>query len=1626
MESNQPKPGTYQYYINMVRRSMGDMDSNIYMTSVRSFKKFYEKQFTQSENSGNGRYKIDEALSEISIKQLNNPPLTLILENIICQVKDHEKQYKAYKICQDLQNIPPDKNALTWDLFQKILNWASIPLKDSFAKIIEDFVSKCISWLNSADGNQKYSGFRIFNTISKYFPEFLEKDNTYYRRLIASYFKTTESEYYPLALQSLKRLMDYDFDIHKEIIQFLCKPFKSGKTEQFPGVCMALWMILQRYREDISYFSINTLPSDTLFGKDITAKISTLYTLPILVIVSPDLFNNEINSNIIKTFAHLFKKKDLITNDTIYNFSCFIFHAKILKNDEILMNIKKCRKEILEYPDSPETSSALLACDIFLQDLIESDIPKIYSQVHSLILSYSLKNFLNACPSYSESVIRNVITYSNKILLKFSTPAKKTVGIFNFLIDLNIPSKKILPDLILQYSDHLSAHSRLVRRACYMYILKYNKENPSTEILERIFSSIVLEQDREIRLDALSSVTFKSFDDTIIPALQQLLIDNDEEIRQKSFEIIIKLASYQTIPPIISSVLTDRINSLQNSSENFRENILFFNMIANAAFCDPPHSFSDNCSQIFIPFSQKLIQILFSIKNRLDSTSIHLLSHVITISSDEINIETLVKIIEDSLLTNSSTSRLNSTLELMYAAIKYTSLKTNLQETYPTLIEKFNAVKHMTKPNYDTQILLKVSNLIDKPKMAGQNAENEKSDIISSEDSKLPKEEIEKLVTLVPRSQNTIFMIFKMDFRINKRRLMHGICILTEHLILVVRKAYVTGSYTVFEQFFIMQIKKIKISHDQKVTLVFPESRLSIMTNYSNRFVEILSRNYLLCTCNIPSVLKCKVSMPEGFDLPHFRPVLSVSQKFQFSYTSYCTVLKTHYNHDLVKFFHKIICEGNVFVNFSELPFQDIDVFFGNPVNLEPVLKAMTYAPLIYGHIIQDVSRPDFLKLISPVIAKNKSMKLLQCSNCSIREGIHELTEAMLSNDSLNIVFYDLSNNPLQELYKLAYAFSKIKNPLLYLNLSDTGMDQTETVNFMKALSVNKYLHEIRYFLIKHCKVNEDGLKYFMNYLQKMRNLQMNVLRCLDIGSIISGSGLLFNALVDFPQPIEFLSLEGSKITKKDLPSLLNYLKTTELLQEINLSDTNLSIEWCGQIIAAIEDNEKLSGFNLLLNNNGIGKNFGKFVKLFKSNRLIKWNGLSLEHNDISTTDFVDSLDWFENLTNLREFNIGGNFHKTSSKLQEALEMLFNKQTLFHIGISGTSKKHIGLNGAQIIANLMENNYNIVELDISNNHIHGEGLAKMAKMLQKNEIILDLQLDGQSPKTIDSYTKIYEILSKHPSINTCPWPRNDVDSLFSNLKTQQRMTMIRDLAAQYSLAMKRMKQNQAERGLHSHLSKLQITEVDEMIDNLTISMHQSMLNLRTRCHSTISEFFHYPYPFEDMKHEKFNREVNSEIYDQLFSKPFKTIEEPIEGEKGQLSTLQFNSLCLRRPGVEEMRKQQQQMMQQNMMNLQKANEIKREIATAPSAPINHNKFNVPSQFEFQPITDHWKIDDKFKNKSKDTSCAELDETREKIKTKDMEKTDDMTFTNINKKHKEQEYTEYDAYDDEEDYYEYTE
>lgn len=704
-----------------------------------------------------------------------------------------------------------------------------------------------------------------------------------------------------------------------------------------------------------------------------------------------------------------------------------------------------------------------------------------------------------------------------------------------------------------------------------------------------------------------------------------------------------------------------------------------------------------------------------------------------------------------------------------------------------------------------------------------------------------------KIKALVPLTQANVYMTFNANITIDKKTIKEGAIALSEHLIIFAKSGW-GSKYNLLEQHHLFNIRNINVASRHQIELTFgTETRIIDSENSADilRFSRLLIRNYITITRIWPTSLTAKFTAKNMSDFPRFSPHISLSQQFQLTYNAYCSYFDVDYYHDIPNFFHKLIKEGNSMADFSMLPLSTIDTNFEDPVSLRSVIATMMFCPFIYGYLIKDVSRPDFLKCIAPMIAVNKKIKILQLSGCSIRDGITNFVKAMIKNKELEILFYDLSNNPIEGISKLAFGLSKISNRILYLNLSNTGMRQSDALTLMKAFTSNPRLMSIRYLYIRGAPMNQHAIKEFNTFLELSAKHNRASLSHLDIGSIYSNTADFFLVLRKNPQPLKYLSVSGSAFDKPARDALIRYLETATYLEELDISRIQFTVPQVIEFLEAINKNHLIDKMKINLSGNQeIGKKFKDFSAYFKDeNKADKITGLCVNNCGITAKVLLANEDFFEPFTKLTYLDFGSNLHKSDKLLANAIEIIAKIPTLQHLILKGNKNRYLGEKGVGAIYEQLKRNTTVIELDISDNNIGNGGIDYMADLLERNETIRVLNIDGSNPSDLVSITQLFSIVAAHHSLYQFKWPYNDVYKFIQDQGGKEKGMMLEQLSENQRRAGDQMRKNLIKSGYHSELSLLDIPEVNEILDEATLRFHEYVSAQQICQHSDISKLF---------------------------------------------------------------------------------------------------------------------------------------------------------------------------------------
>jgi hypothetical protein len=235
-------------------------------------------------------------------------------------------------------------------------------------------------------------------------------------------------------------------------------------------------------------------------------------------------------------------------------------------------------------------------------------------------------------------------------------------------------------------------------------------------------------------------------------------------------------------------------------------------------------------------------------------------------------------------------------------------------------------------------------------------------------DHHLDDNERKRVERMVPLHQARIHCAFRGDIAINSKKYKHGAIALSEHLIVLGKRALMGKNFSPLKIFHLLDLLSFSTSSDTQCKFVVraePDSvNVSLESPAVLRFARILVRNYFVITLMFPIELRFQFRPHDIAKFPKFDPKMSPSQVFQFCYNAQCSYFDVTYEHAVPRFFHSMVTSGNGIADLTKLPIRLMEVNLGHPLVLRPLFGAMMFCPLIYGVVCHDIARPDIIQEI--------------------------------------------------------------------------------------------------------------------------------------------------------------------------------------------------------------------------------------------------------------------------------------------------------------------------------------------------------------------------------------------------------------------------------------------------------------------------------------------------------------------------------------------------------------------------------------------------------------------------------------------------------------------------------------
>jgi Ran GTPase-activating protein (RanGAP) involved in mRNA processing and transport len=759
-------------------------------------------------------------------------------------------------------------------------------------------------------------------------------------------------------------------------------------------------------------------------------------------------------------------------------------------------------------------------------------------------------------------------------------------------------------------------------------------------------------------------------------------------------------------------------------------------------------------------------------------------------------------------------------------------------------------------------------------------------------DYHLPLREQEQVERIVPLTQAKIHLGFRALVVYNSKTYPDAAVALSEHMVTLCCRGFLGTGLRLLATVHLLAIRALCTENDQTTIITLDDLAVTVVTPVCMRFARNLLRNFLLSAPMMPPHLRFRLEAHDMGHFPVFNPMLSPSQNFQFTYNANCSYYDTTYHHDVARYFHHQILTENGLFDFNQLPIHLVESGLGETTDVRAITTSFCFCPYIYGLCCENITMHGLVRASASVVLMNSNLELLRLVKVGAEDGCKELATALYENPESAIVYWDLSDNKMEDISYLAQAFGAYLVRIRSLRFTNCAMDTFDLQVLLQSLLMNSCLHTLEHLCISGNKMTQGHCQQLSNWMARATSLVI-----LEFGPASHADSVVKSV----PPFLEALKIEGSSLLDGSVAELV---QRTTALQELDISGCVLTDAVFLGILDGIAGNATLREIRLKLNRLKLrGSRLVTIFEFFTQNEALqpKITELSLTENGLSLEDFRFLLPILQSFPRLAKVTLSGNFSEKIIGIGSEIAKLLQISHLESIILRDC---HLG-EQAHFIISALFNNDTLHELDLTNNDIRATGIAMLTTLIRTNPSIRILALDGANPDQLQCILDFLDAVAQNNTLVQVPYPMDDIYEKLADLPEEPRMRSYDVLTHLQGMAERKLAQNRAQLGFFSGLALLRDKVLNSWFDSITLELHQKLIGQPVGEHRAVTRVVGLPFPYEDELSVAAQPVSSPEVGTDPYVEPqmMAVVEDP--GDISGLKTLQFNSLLIRRPDAAE-------------------------------------------------------------------------------------------------------------------------
>ncbi|EAY04793.1 PIKK family atypical protein kinase [Trichomonas vaginalis G3] len=678
----QYRADTIEYYVNQIQNDLANGISPQNSGTLANFTNFLASKHSVYVGKNEEAFFLNELFSLISIAHLEyNTPLYLTTVAAIIGIDLGDKAAKANRIARDIINIPPDPNPKNFLLLKKILAYLHHTLVSCTQIIFQPLLKNVTSWVIKNDYNVNVAGYRLLFLLCDLFYDTLIQMQSKLQSLIGyslqiqgAEVRETVNDIIIMTIRKETPKMSVNFQIFTAKIM---TQLERTLWRYFPNSISAAETLTSARPEIIEVFKFQSLPFDGLNSKENEGKIANLLLFPFIAHTTPELFTDDALKQLFKIYHPMMKKKFEFRKEAVYSLGKIIFELQDRTKPfkKVLDSAYSHMKDLINGQELIFGLAALTAIGICRS---EAFLSWVFTVPINQITIDAIQKLSQALPDLKEALHTRYLFYINTILGQNDAPANDIITTLKGIKQLDISRDLMTTNFIVSCTRQLHHRTVEVRSATLDFILYYQNQKPSSEIVYRLLTFITAEQDEDLRKSVFSRLRMEPLNPDFCVLLTTYLHDSSVDVIIGALTFLLKLSIHQIAIEYI-------VNFYQQIMEEIGHGgITGFNAKLFLIFAEYSQT-SSVLSQLLEQFAHKLIINFLSSKKKEPASALKLLSIIVPMSRDSVNVNQLAYHIENGLSVHSSSKRLSAAIDLMIVGLQFTNLSHTIYNEHISL-----------------------------------------------------------------------------------------------------------------------------------------------------------------------------------------------------------------------------------------------------------------------------------------------------------------------------------------------------------------------------------------------------------------------------------------------------------------------------------------------------------------------------------------------------------------------------------------------------------------------------------------------------------------------------------------------------------------------------------------------------------------------------------------------------------------------------------------------------------------------------------------------------------------------------------------------------------------------------